>query len=44
MDKVSKFENWNIDKKKYSHYYMNNIESKWTLIEFIIKDIRVGKS
>jgi hypothetical protein len=30
-------------RKKYSHYYDNNIESKWTLIEPIIKDIKVGK-
>jgi hypothetical protein len=30
-------------REKYNHYYDNNIESKWTLIEFIIKDIRVGK-
>ncbi len=30
--------------KKYSHYYDNNIESKWTPIEPIIKDIRIGKS
>jgi len=29
---------------KYSHYYDNNIESKWTPIESIIKDIKVGKS
>ncbi len=28
----------------YIHYYDNNIESKWTLIQPIIKDIRVGKS
>jgi hypothetical protein len=28
----------------YSHYYDNNIESKWSPIEPIIKDIRVGKS
>ncbi len=31
-------------REKYSHYYDNNIESKWTPIEFIIKDIKVGKS
>jgi hypothetical protein len=31
-------------KEKYSHYYENNIESKWTPIEPIIKDINVGKS
>ncbi len=28
----------------FFHYYDNNIVSKWTPIEFIIKDIRVGKS
>jgi hypothetical protein len=28
----------------YSHYYDNNIESKWTPIEHIIKDIRGSKS
>jgi hypothetical protein len=43
MDYVSKFQNWNINKRKYSHYYDNNIESKWTPIEPIIKDIIVGK-
>jgi hypothetical protein len=30
-------------REKYSHYY-NNIESKWTPIKSIIKDIKVGKS
>jgi hypothetical protein len=30
-------------REKYNHYY-NNIESKWTPIELIIKNIRVGKS
>jgi hypothetical protein len=30
-------------REKYSHYY-NNIESKWTPIEPIIKEIRGGKS
>jgi hypothetical protein len=30
-------------RKKYSFYY-NNLESKWTPIEPIIKYIRVGKS
>jgi hypothetical protein len=29
---------------KYNYYYHNNIESKWTPIEPMIKDIRVGKS
>jgi hypothetical protein len=31
-----------ITTEKYNHYYNNNIESKWTPIELIIKDIRVG--
>jgi hypothetical protein len=31
-------------RKKYNHYYDNNIESKWTLIELIITYIKVGKS
>jgi hypothetical protein len=31
-----------LTKKKKNHYYNNNIESKWTLIEPIIKDIRIG--
>jgi hypothetical protein len=30
--------------RKKSHYNDNNIESKWTPFEPIIKDIRVGKS
>jgi hypothetical protein len=30
-------------RRRKNHYY-DNIESKWTLIEPIIKDIRVGKS
>jgi hypothetical protein len=33
-----------LTREKYSHYYDNNIESKWTSIELIIKDIKVGKS
>jgi len=40
------FDNFKIGtltREKYDHYY-NNIESKWTPIEPIIKDIRVGKS
>jgi hypothetical protein len=40
------FQNYKIEtliKEKYNHYYDNNIESKWTLVELIIKD-RVGKS
>jgi hypothetical protein len=31
-------------KEKYNHYYNNNIDSKWTPIEPIIKDIKVDKS
>ncbi len=41
------FQNFNIrtlTREKYNHYYNNNIESKWTPIEPIIKDIKVGKS
>jgi hypothetical protein len=30
-------------REKYSHYYDNNIESKWTPIEPIIKYKKVGK-
>jgi len=30
-------------REKCSPYY-NNIESKWTIVDLIIKDIRVGKS
>ncbi len=33
-----------LTREKYSHYYDNNIESNWTPIETIIKDIKVGKS
>ncbi len=33
-----------LTRKKYNHYYDNNIDSKWTPIEPIIKDIKVGKS
>ncbi len=29
-----------LTREKYSHYYNNNIDSKWTPIEPIIKDIR----
>jgi len=28
----------------YNHYYDNNIELKWTIIELIIKYIKIGKS
>jgi len=41
------FENFKIGtltKKNKNHYYDNNNQSKWTPIEPIIKDIRVGKS
>jgi hypothetical protein len=41
------FQNFKIGtltRKKYTHYYDNNIESKWTLIEPIIKNIKFGKS
>ncbi len=31
-------------REKYIHYYDNNIKSKWTPIELIIKYIRIGKS
>jgi hypothetical protein len=33
-----------LTREKYYLYYYNNIESKWTPIEPIIKDIKVGKS
>jgi hypothetical protein len=33
-----------LTRETYNHYYDNNIESKWTPIEPIIKDIKVGKS
>ncbi len=41
------FENCNfgmLTKEKYNRYYDNNIKSKWTPIEPIIKNIKVGKS
>jgi len=41
------FQNFKIGtltKEIYNHYYDKNIDSKWILIEPIIKDIRVGKS
>jgi hypothetical protein len=40
------FQNYQIEiltKEKYNHYYDNNIELKWTQIEPIIKNIRIGK-
>jgi hypothetical protein len=33
-----------LTREKYNHCSDNNIESIWTLIELIIKDIKVGKS
>jgi hypothetical protein len=33
-----------LTREKYCHYYDNNIESKWTPIEPIIKDVKVDKS
>jgi len=33
-----------LTREKYNHYYNNNIESKWTPIEPIVKNIRIGKS
>jgi hypothetical protein len=39
---VSKLQNWNINKKKMIHNCDNHIESKLTLVKFIIKDIKVG--
>jgi len=33
-----------LTRETYNHYYDNNIESKWTPIEPIVKDIRIGKS
>jgi hypothetical protein len=41
------FQNFKIGtltRKIYNHYHDNNIDSKWTPIEPIIKDIKVGKS
>jgi len=43
MDNVSNSKMGTLIRKKYSHYYDNNIESKWTPIEPIIKDIKIGK-
>jgi len=40
---VAKFQNWNINKNKINHNYDNHIESKWTVVKFIVKDIKVGK-
>jgi hypothetical protein len=33
----------NNDQEKYNHHYNNNIESQWTPIELILKDIIIGK-
>ncbi len=38
------FKTRTLTREKYNHYYDNNIESKWTPIEPIIKGIKVGKS
>ncbi len=41
------FQNFKIGtltREKHNYYYYNNIESKWTPIEPIIKDITIGKS
>ncbi len=37
MFQISKIET--LMREKYNHYYDNNIESKWTLIEPIISKI-----
>jgi hypothetical protein len=39
-----KFKIGTLIKEKYNRCYNNNIGSKWTPIEFIIKDIPIGKS
>jgi hypothetical protein len=39
-----KFKIGTLTREKYNHYYDNNIESKLTPIEPIIKDIRINKS
>ncbi len=44
MDIFQNFKIGTQTREKYSHYYVNNIESKWTPIESIINDIKVGKS
>ncbi len=44
MDNVLEFKIGTLIREKYNHYYNNNIESKWTPFEPIIKDIMVGKS
>jgi hypothetical protein len=33
-----------LTRKKYNHFYDSNIESKWTPIKPITRDIKVGKS
>jgi hypothetical protein len=44
MDHVSKFKIGTLMRKIYNQYYDNNIESKWTPIEPMIKVVRVCKS
>jgi hypothetical protein len=44
MDNDLNFKIGTLTREKYSHHYNNNIESKWALIEPVIKDIRVGKA
>ncbi len=44
MDNVLNFKIGTLTREKSNHYYNNNIDSRWTLIEPIIKDIRVDKS
>jgi hypothetical protein len=39
-----KFKIGTLIREKYTHYYNNNIESKWTPFEPTIKDIIVDKS
>jgi hypothetical protein len=44
LDNVSKTLIKTLTSKKISYYHNNNIQSKWTPIEHIIKDIRVDKT
>jgi hypothetical protein len=44
MDNVLNSKIGTLTREKYNHYYDNNIESQWTPIQPIIKDVRVGKS
>jgi hypothetical protein len=43
MDNFLNFNIGILTRDKYNHYY-DNIESKWTPIKPIIKDITIGKS